>query len=61
MGMKAQPDQDSFRFRRMVFYSELQSKEGLGLLAVKAAALRVNMNTDSCLIASQRARLSYCV
>ena len=53
MGMPAQPDQDQFRFRRAAFYSSLKSK--VGLIAAKAAALRVNMNTDSCLIASNAA------
>ena len=50
MGEPAQPDQDQFRFRRAAFYSGLKSK--VGLIAAKAAALRVHMNTDSCLIAS---------
>ena len=49
IGTRAQPDQDQFRFRRAAFYSSLKSK--VGLIAFKAAALRVNMNTDSCLIA----------
>ena len=53
MGMPAQPDQDQFRFRRAAFYSSLKSK--VGLIAAKAAALRINMNTDSCLIASRAA------
>ena len=48
MGTPAQPDQDQFRFRRVAFYSSLNSK--VGLIAAKAAALRVKMNTDSCLI-----------
>jgi hypothetical protein len=50
MGTPAQPDQDQFRFRRAAFYSSMKSK--VGLIAAKAAALRINMNTDSCLIAS---------
>jgi hypothetical protein len=50
MGTPAQPDQDQFRFRRAAFYSSLKTK--VGLIAAKAAALRINMNTDSCLIAS---------
>ena len=53
MGTPAQPDQDQFRFRRGAFYSSLKSK--IGLVAAKAAALRVDMNTDSCLIASHAA------
>ena len=44
-----QPNQDVFRYRRAAFYSGLKSK--VGLIAAKAAARRVNMNTDSCLIA----------
>jgi hypothetical protein len=51
MGTPAQPDQDQFRVRRAAFYYSLKSKVG-GLIAANAAALRVNMNTDSCLIAS---------
>ena len=53
MGTPAQPDQDQFRFRRAAFYSSLKSK--VGLIAAKAAALRINMNTDSCLVASRTA------
>jgi hypothetical protein len=49
----AQPDQDQFRFRRAAFYSSLKSK--VGLIAAKAAALRINMNTGSCLIALRAA------
>ena len=46
MGTPAQADQDLFRSRRAAFYSRLKSITAL------ASALRVNMNTDSCLIAS---------
>ena len=53
MGTPAQPDQDQFRFRRAAFYSSLKSK--VGLIAAKAAALRINLNTDSCLVASRAA------
>jgi hypothetical protein len=53
MGTPAQPDQDQFRFRHTAFYSSLKSK--VGLIAAKAAALRINMNTDSCLVASRAA------
>jgi hypothetical protein len=35
MGMPAQPDQDSFRFRCAAFYASLKSK--VGLTAAKAA------------------------
>jgi hypothetical protein len=41
IGMPAQSDHDSFRFRRAAFYSSLKSKADL--IAAKAAALRVNM------------------
>ena len=53
MGTPAQPNQDQFRFRRAAFYSSLKSK--VGLIAAKAAALRINMNTDGCLVASRAA------
>jgi hypothetical protein len=53
MGTPAHPDQDQFRFHRVAFYSSLKSK--VGLIAAKAAALRINMNTDSCLVASRTA------
>ena len=51
MDAPAQPDQDQFLFRRAAFYSSLKSK--VGLIAAKAAALRVNMKTVSCLIVSR--------
>ena len=44
MGTPAQPDQDQFRFRRAAFHSSLKSK--VGLIAAKAAALRINMTRD---------------
>ena len=37
VGMPAQPDQDSFRFRRAAFYSGLKSK--VGLIAAKGPSL----------------------
>ena len=46
-------NQQQFVFRRAAFYSSLKSK--VGLIAAKAAALRINMNTDSCLVASRTA------
>jgi len=49
MGVPAQPNQ-LFRFHRAAFYSGLKSK--VGLISVKAAALRVNINTDGYLLAS---------
>ena len=45
MATPAQTDQDQFRFRRAAFYSSVKSK--VGLIAAKAAALRINMNIDS--------------
>ena len=51
MGTPAQPQQtDQFRFRRAAFYSALKSK--VGFIAAKAAALRVNMEADSSMVAS---------
>jgi hypothetical protein len=47
----------SFRYRRAAFYSGLKSK--VGLIAAKTAALRVNMNTDGCLLASHVASLKH--
>ena len=49
-GVPAHSTTDMFRFRRAAFYSGLKSK--VGLIAAKTAALRVNMNTDGCLLAS---------
>ena len=49
-GVSAQHTTDMFRYRRAAFYSGLKSK--VGLIAAKTAALRVNMNTDGCLLAS---------
>jgi hypothetical protein len=37
---------DSFRFKRAAFYQSLKSK--VGLAAAKAAALRINLNVESC-------------
>ena len=54
MGTPAQPNQDQFLFRRAAFYSSLKGK--VGLIAVKAAALRINMNTRQL-----PGRLAYCV
>ena len=39
---------DSFRFKRDVFYQSLKSK--VGLAAAKAAALRINLNVEGCVI-----------
>ena len=43
-------DKEKFHFRRAAFYSALKSK--VGLIAAKAAALRVNMDADRCMVAS---------
>jgi hypothetical protein len=46
-GMRSQRNQsDSFRFRRAAFYRSLKSK--VGLVAAKAAALRINLNVEDC-------------
>ena len=39
---------DSFRFKRAAFYQSLKSK--VGLAAAKAAALRMNLNVEDCVI-----------
>jgi hypothetical protein len=39
---------DSFRFKRDAFYQSLKSK--VGLAATKAAALRINLNIQGCVI-----------
>ena len=49
-GVSAQHTTDMFRYRRAAFYSGLKSK--VGLIAAKTAALRVNMNTCGCILAS---------
>ena len=43
-GVPAQTNQDSFRYKRAAFYSWIQGK--VSLIFVKAAALRININTD---------------
>jgi hypothetical protein len=46
-GMPSQRNQsDSFRFKRAAFYQSLKSK--VGLAAVKATALRINLNIEGC-------------
>jgi hypothetical protein len=52
MIVSAQESTDMFRYRRAAFYSGLKSK--VGLIAAKTAALRVNMNTDGCLLCLPR-------
>jgi hypothetical protein len=55
-GMPSQRiNSDKFRFCPAAFYQTLMSK--VGLAAVKAAALRINLNIDSCsIVASPSAR-----
>jgi hypothetical protein len=46
-GMSSQRNQsDSFCFKRAAFYQSMKSK--VGLAAAKAAALRINLNVESC-------------
>ena len=48
-GMSSQCNQsDSFRFKHAAFYQSLKSK--VGLAAAKAAALRINLNVEGCVI-----------
>jgi hypothetical protein len=50
-GMPSQRNQsarDSFRFKRQAFYQSLKSK--VGLAATKAAALRINLNVEGCVV-----------
>ena len=46
IGMSAQQQCDSFRFRRAAFYNGLKSK--VGLAAAKTTAMRINLNIDGC-------------
>jgi hypothetical protein len=41
-----QNSSESFRFKREAFFQSLKSK--VGLVATKAAALRINLNTQGC-------------
>ena len=43
-GVPAQTNQDFFRYKRAAFYSGMKGK--VGLIFAKAAALRININTD---------------
>ena len=48
-GMSSQHNHsDSFRFKRAAFYQSLKSK--VGLAAAKAAALRINLSVEGCVI-----------
>ncbi len=48
-GMSSQRNHsDSFRFKRAAFYQSLKSK--VGLVATKAAALRINLDVEGCVI-----------
>ena len=56
LGMQAQQQCDSFRYRRAAFYNGLKNR--VGLAAAKAAALRVNLNINGCSIVAPPARPS---
>merc|ERR1719263_942684 len=53
VGVMLLGNERNFRVQFHYYYSSLKSK--VGLIAAKAAALRINMNTDSCLVASRTA------
>ena len=51
VGMSSQNiNTEALRFKRAAFYNGLKSKVGLSLAAAKAAALRVNLNVQGCVI-----------
>jgi hypothetical protein len=55
-GMSSQRNQsDSFRFKRAAFYQSLK----VGLAAAKAAALRINLNVESCGIVAAPVHASF--
>jgi hypothetical protein len=55
-GMPSQRNQsDSFRFKRSAFYQSLKSK--VRLAAAKAAALRINLNVEGCVIVAAQCTL----
>jgi hypothetical protein len=60
-GMSSQRNQsDSFRFKRAAFYQNLKSKVGLAAAkAVKAAALRINLNVEGCGIVAAPVHASF--
>ena len=54
-GVPAQTNQDSFRYKRAAFYSDIKGK--VGLIFAKAAALRININTDGSPVAMGRTHM----
>src|SRR6056300_162548 len=55
-GVPAQTNQDSFRYKRAAFYSAIKGK--VGLIFAKAAALRININTDGSPVAMGRTHIN---
>ena len=51
-GVPTKTNQDSFRYKRAAFYSGIKGK--VGLICAKAAALRININTDGSPVAMGR-------
>jgi hypothetical protein len=59
-GMSSQHNHsDSFRFQRAAFYQLLKSK--VGLASAKAAALRINLNIEGCVIVAAPVHAPSCV
>ena len=56
-GVPAQTNQDSFRYKRAAFYSGIKGK--VGLIFAKAAALRININTDGSPVAMGRTHITH--
>ena len=58
-GMPAQANQDFFRFKRAAFYLGIKRNAGkVGLIFAKAAALSININTDSSPVAMGRTHMA---
>jgi hypothetical protein len=55
--MPAQNNKDSFLYKLTAFYSGLKGK--VGLIIAKAAALRVNINTDGSPVAVDRTHITH--
>ena len=56
-GVPAQTNQDSFRYKRAAFYSGIKGK--VELIFAKAAALRININTDGSPVAMGRTHITH--
>ena len=56
-GVPAQTNQDSSRYKRAAFYSGIKGK--VGLIFAKAAALRININTDGSSVAMGRTHITH--